>query len=33
MLEGRAPGTYSYVAELGNDAGETRSQPLEVTVP
>ena len=33
VLEGRAPGTYSYVAELGNDAGETRSQPLEVTVP
>ena len=32
VLEGRDPGTYSYVAELSNDAGATRSRALEVTV-
>lgn len=31
-VEGREPGTYSYVAELVNDAGHTRSQALTVTV-
>ena len=31
-IEDRAPGTYSYVAELANDTGQTRSQALTVKV-
>lgn len=31
-LQGRAPGTYQYYAELINDAGTTRSDPITVTV-
>lgn len=31
-LEDREPGTYSYVAELANEAGQTDSHPLTVTV-
>lgn len=31
-VDGRAPGTYEYVAEFRNDAGATRSAPLTVVV-
>ncbi|MEU7870443.1 carboxypeptidase regulatory-like domain-containing protein [Dactylosporangium sp. NPDC049140] len=32
VVAGRAPGTYSYVAELSNAAGATRSVPVTVVV-
>ena len=31
-VSGRAPGTYTYVAELTNAAGTTASAPVKVTV-
>jgi hypothetical protein len=31
-VAGRAPGTYTYVAEFGNAAGATSSKPITVTV-
>ncbi|MDF2581317.1 MAG: hypothetical protein K0S49_2896 [Microbacterium sp.] len=31
-IAGRAPGTYTYVAEFANAAGATRSQAITVTV-